>query len=419
VDGTLAKTIISKPDHIMAQNGRMLPRRCDVEYVSFSAHADYLQTRSFIRQLKPGHVVLVHGAEKEMKRMAVRLKTMLLNEREEDHVRVDTPKNTQRVFFEFLQTKVAKVIGQMAEECESAEMAAVMRGGGGGDVATNRTIIKIKGILVNQNFSHKILSTNDIKTYTDLTVNKIQQKLHVPFWNNFELVEYFLGQVFDHVERIDGSSSSSSSSSSSTSKMQSDKDDEEESVLVEHVIRVVRKKPDRILLSWNASPKNDMIADACVAVVRSAETGSASVRLTSKICSHGHGGGTNGGEGTKKHSEPLTLQECQLELENGMRNVLRFTFDEIAVDLVESEEGSEGGEGGEGGGKSSMSKDYDTSLAVVADGVSAIVRCMVQPEKDLFKSVVVEDCSDENVKKTLLRVVMNVMGSIQVRPTVE
>jgi hypothetical protein len=44
---------------------------------------------------------------------------------------------------------------------------------------------------------------------------------------------------------------------------------------------------------------------------------------------------------------------------------------------------------------------------------------MVQPEKDLFKSVVVEDCSDENVKKTLLRVVMNVMGSIQVRPTVE
>ena len=131
--------------------------------MSFSAHADYLQTRSFIRQLKPGHVVLVHGAEKEMKRMAVRLKTMLLNEREEDHVRVDTPKNTQRVFFEFLQTKVAKVIGQMAEECESAEMAAVMRGGGGGDVATNRTIIKIKGILVNQNFSHKIFPRTTLK----------------------------------------------------------------------------------------------------------------------------------------------------------------------------------------------------------------------------------------------------------------
>ena len=89
------------------------------------------------------------------------------------------------------------------------------------------------------------------------------------------------------------------------------------------------------------------------------------------------------------------------------------------VDLVESEEGSRSGENGEGGGKSSISKDYDTSLAVVMDGVSAIVRCMVQPEKDLFKSVVVEDCSDENVKKTLLRVVMNVMGSIQVRPTVE
>jgi len=337
----------------------------------------------------------VHGAEKEMKRMAIRLKTMLINEREDDRVRVDTPRNTQRIFFEFLQTKVAKVIGQMAEECESAEMSA--RIGSGADVASNRTIIKIKGILVNQNFSHKILSTNDMKTYTDLTVNKIQQKLHVPFWNNFELVEYFLGQVFDHVERIDNNSQRITKSSKTT--------EEDEAVLVEHVIKVVRKKPDRILLSWNASPTNDMIADACVAVVRSAETGSASVQLTSKICSCGHGGGTNAG-GALPEKEKLTLQECQLDLENGMRNVLRFTFDEIAVDLVElvNEE------------KEDM--HFDTALTVVADGKSAAVKCVLQPEKDMFKSVVIEDCDDENLKKTLLRVVMNVMGVTKVRPDV-
>lgn len=387
--------MIGKPDNIVSQSGRVLPRRCDVEYVSFSAHADYLQTRSFIRQLRPNHVVLVHGAEKEMKRMAIRLKTMLINEREDDRVRVDTPRNTQRIFFEFLQTKVAKVIGQMAEECESAEMSA--RIGSGADVASNRTIIKIKGILVNQNFSHKILSTNDMKTYTDLTVNKIQQKLHVPFWNNFELVEYFLGQVFDHVERIDNNSQRITKSSKTT--------EEDEAVLVEHVIKVVRKKPDRILLSWNASPTNDMIADACVAVVRSAETGSASVQLTSKICSCGHGGGTNAG-GALPEKEKLTLQECQLDLENGMRNVLRFTFDEIAVDLVElvNEE------------KEDM--HFDTALTVVADGKSAAVKCVLQPEKDMFKSVVIEDCDDENLKKTLLRVVMNVMGVTKVRPDV-
>ena len=205
VDGTLAKTILSKPESITAQNGRQLPRRCDVEYISFSAHADYVQTKSFIRQLNPGHVVLVHGAEKEMKRMAVRLKTLLMNEREEDKVRVDTPRNTQKIYFEFLQTKVAKVIGAMAEECESAELAAAGGGSGSGG-GGGGSVIHIKGILVNQNFSHKILSTNDIKTYTDLTVNKISQKMHVPYWNTFELVEYFLGQVFDSVVRIENSS---------------------------------------------------------------------------------------------------------------------------------------------------------------------------------------------------------------------
>ena len=36
-----------------------------VEYISFSAHADFDQTKDFIDQVKPGLVVLVHAEKHE------------------------------------------------------------------------------------------------------------------------------------------------------------------------------------------------------------------------------------------------------------------------------------------------------------------------------------------------------------------
>lgn len=38
-----------------------LPLRCKVEVNSFSAHADFDQTKGFLAELQPPHVVLVHG----------------------------------------------------------------------------------------------------------------------------------------------------------------------------------------------------------------------------------------------------------------------------------------------------------------------------------------------------------------------
>jgi cleavage and polyadenylation specificity factor subunit 3 len=43
--------------------------RCSVERISFSAHADYSQTSSFLDALQPPHVVLVHGEVGEMMRL--------------------------------------------------------------------------------------------------------------------------------------------------------------------------------------------------------------------------------------------------------------------------------------------------------------------------------------------------------------
>ena len=61
VEGTLAKHILSEPEEIQTMAGQRLKLKMDVTYISFSAHTDYRQTSGFIRNLRPPHVVLVHG----------------------------------------------------------------------------------------------------------------------------------------------------------------------------------------------------------------------------------------------------------------------------------------------------------------------------------------------------------------------
>lgn len=47
------------------ENGQPTKVKMSVEYISFSAHADFDQTKDFIEKVKPGMVVLVHGEKHE------------------------------------------------------------------------------------------------------------------------------------------------------------------------------------------------------------------------------------------------------------------------------------------------------------------------------------------------------------------
>jgi len=59
VQGTLAKAILSEPEDITTMTGQKLPLKMSVDYISFSAHTDYQQTREFINILKPPHIVSI------------------------------------------------------------------------------------------------------------------------------------------------------------------------------------------------------------------------------------------------------------------------------------------------------------------------------------------------------------------------
>jgi cleavage and polyadenylation specificity factor subunit 3 len=69
VEHTLAKEIMLQPKEVMTLEGRRQPLSCLVDYVSFSAHVDFVQNRGFITRVEPKHIILVHGQKDEMGRL--------------------------------------------------------------------------------------------------------------------------------------------------------------------------------------------------------------------------------------------------------------------------------------------------------------------------------------------------------------
>ena len=68
-EGTLAKHILTEPKEVQLLSGQVVPLRMSVQYISFSAHADYTQTSEFLSTLNPQKIILVHGESNEMLRM--------------------------------------------------------------------------------------------------------------------------------------------------------------------------------------------------------------------------------------------------------------------------------------------------------------------------------------------------------------
>ncbi|XP_023331965.1 cleavage and polyadenylation specificity factor 73 [Eurytemora carolleeae] len=234
VEGTLAKQILAEPEEITAMNGQRLPLRMQVDYISFSAHTDYKQTSGFIRQLKPPHVVLVHGEANEMSR----LKAALVREYEADpthNIEIHNPRNTVSVELYFRGEKMAKVMGSLA-------MQKPQEG------------VRVSGILVKRNFNYHILSPADLPKYTDLTMSTVTQRQSIFYSGSLPMLQYLLVQLTGELETVDGEK---------TERKQIFRAFGSIDIIVE---------PKMITLEWIASPCNDMFADAVLSAVLQAES---------------------------------------------------------------------------------------------------------------------------------------------------
>lgn len=97
------------------------------------------------------------------------------------------PPNLQEVKLKFARRRSAKVMGTLAEAHKN-EVTGEDEPPNEGD--------EVQGILVTHNFHSKIVSPDDLSTYTPLRVGIINSKLHVPFAGTVETIRLFLNEMF-------------------------------------------------------------------------------------------------------------------------------------------------------------------------------------------------------------------------------
>ncbi|KAL8618913.1 Cleavage and polyadenylation specificity factor subunit 3 [Nucella lapillus] len=230
VEGTLAKHVLSEPSEVQTLTGQKLPLKCSVDYISFSAHADYQQTSEFLRALKPPHVILVHGEANEM----ARLKAALIREYEDDpdyKMEVHNPRNTCAVELNFRGEKMAKVVGELASKTPEEDHT-------------------VSGILVKRNFNFHLLTPRDLHSYTDLAMSTVTQRLSITYSGSVQLLHFYLGQLAGDVAQ-----------SSVGGKV----------VLTVFNSILITLHASMALVEWVSNPVTDMYADSVITVILRAE----------------------------------------------------------------------------------------------------------------------------------------------------
>lgn len=227
-EGTLAKHVLSEPDEIITMDGQKINRKCKVEYISFSAHADYRQTSEFVRALHPPQIILVHGEANEMSKLKQGL-TDQYRDDEKNPIQIHNPKNTQAVELHFRGEKTAKVIGALA-----MEPAAQDKG--------------IGGVLVKRNFNYHLMDPSDVRKYTDLSVSSISQTLAVSFQQPLSVVEELLSDHGFEFEKIE-------------TKMHT-------SLKIEKKINLTLDTEHKVAyLDWGSGPNQDNYAEMLIALL--------------------------------------------------------------------------------------------------------------------------------------------------------
>jgi cleavage and polyadenylation specificity factor subunit 3 len=351
VEGTLAKKLQGgSPDEVLALNGKMLPRRCSVEYVPFIAHADFKETSEFVRTLQPAKIVLVHGEENGMRNLGKALANMM--KPTHDKIEVLTPRNTEVVKFQFKRDKIARIVGHLADQKPSADQV-------------------VNGIFVTENFVHHIVAAEDVSTYTRLSLNKISQRIHVPYPGKYDMLKLYLGDVFDLDFVKDAPPGSELYN-------KTDKSEKTPSIIVSKVITVTHCPPERVLLEWDASPVNDMVADAVAAIIAQAALSPATVQRTSKPCSHNHHHDHRIGPGIPSKEE---FQEKQIQYMYMLRNFMKDRYGKSGVSLFTEKDIKVDKDCKDLEEEISLGDMFDSMYKLVADTEKFILLCSLQSGK--------------------------------------
>lgn len=259
VQGTLARDILSNPSEVMTRSGAKVPLRCQVDAISFSAHADFPQTSEFLDVLRPPHVVLVHGEATEMGRLKKAL---------EQHAAalgipraVYMPKVTQPVLIPHKARKKARVVGRLAEKRPAEGQP-------------------LRGLLVRRGGTHTLMHADDLPRFTKLHPGKVVQRQAVALNRPFQEVRLALELMF---EGVHGAGDLGHVQSNGLPMGQGQVLRIADLVTVAYQEAVdpaageeaadqagqgsATPRPPHVILEWLGGPEADVVADAVVAVM--------------------------------------------------------------------------------------------------------------------------------------------------------
>jgi cleavage and polyadenylation specificity factor subunit 3 len=248
IEGTLARDIMTEPDEIIGLKGNTIPRKISVDYLSFSAHVDYSQNSEFIELVKAQHVVLVHGEQTAMGRLKAAM-TAKFKDRDED-VKIHTPRNLETLELSFRGERVAKAIGTLANKPPQEN-----------DI--------ISGLLVSKDYSYTLLDPRDLKDFAGLSTCTVTQRQRIVLGVGWDLVRWHLEGMYGSIEEgLDK--------------------DEVKVIRVMGAVDVKHTAEHELMLEWDSTASNDMIADSILALITGIDKSPASVKLTSQQHSHTH-----------------------------------------------------------------------------------------------------------------------------------
>lgn len=270
VEGTLASEISKETQSqtvVSLKNHRQLPLRMKVHTMSFSAHVDYGQNASFVREVQPKDIVLVHGAVDQMRAFKKQMVEHFPKER------VHAPRNLESVYVTFeldrtcllydADTKaefeaddsIKKVMKDEEDEpAVETEVAPAIAAPSGAKSALENNH-HVHGVLLVKNFDHKLIDISDLHFLNEsgLVTTTVSQRVRIPLGSiKFEDLPHHLGQLFSE---LDGPF----------------EEDSRRTISIGTTVKLIEGDNKQLLIKWNSTAIDDMIVDSVMALLAHVE----------------------------------------------------------------------------------------------------------------------------------------------------
>jgi len=267
VEGTLAHDLLAQPTEITCTDNVVKKRRCQIEYISFSAHVDFSENMGFIKACMPDNIILVHGEKTGMKRLKDELdREIKRNWSSTRKPPIAMPENGVVTKLRFPRSILAECVGsvgttvlaQLHEQDQSASA----------DASAAPVRIPEASILVSENFVSKIIAVEELSQHSSCRVGRVKQRILVPIPEGLigakggdraivQAMVPYLEELFDYI---------------STEECVSDNGELQFTVCVQGTITLHEElasgnQVSSIAVEWEASPAADMIADCVIGIL--------------------------------------------------------------------------------------------------------------------------------------------------------